>query len=244
MNHTLVIGATGMVGTHLVHLLVAAGARVRVLTRDARKGQKFGAGVEVAVGDLTQPDTLGPAMEGVSKLFLLSPPVPDLASREENAVRAAARAGVSYLVKLSNFGAGSLGRPVWNWHGESERTVRASGIAWTFLRPTRFMPDTPFPWSWDREADLITESTGNRQVPLIDPRDIAAAAARVLTTDGHAGRVYELTAAEALTGPQIAERLSAAAGRRIRWADVSIESVAARLEKMGVPPPILVTRAI
>ena len=93
----LVTGATGTVGSELVRLLVEAGQRPRVLSRDAGKARGLGSGVEIAVGDLDRPDTIRPALEGVDRMFLLTS-----RTKQDVAVLAAARdAGVEALVKLS-----------------------------------------------------------------------------------------------------------------------------------------------
>src|SRR5689334_20818106 len=71
-NMILVTGATGNIGRELVRLLVAAGAKIRVMTRDPKKVEKLGAAVEVFQGDLDRPEVIAQALRGVDKLFLLA----------------------------------------------------------------------------------------------------------------------------------------------------------------------------
>ncbi|MGY3441259.1 NAD(P)H-binding protein [Bradyrhizobium sp. USDA 4473] len=234
----LVVGATGTVGRHVVRLLLESGQSVRVLTRDvARAKDLFGSGVTIFEGDLARPATLGAAFKGAAKVFVLAPPGPDLITIEAAAFAAARAARAQHLVYLSNFGAGTLGSAdsLWAAHGVSEGNLRASGLAWTILRPTRFMPDTPFAWAWDRENGIVSEPLAGSKVCVIAPEDIAAVAARVLTTEGHTGQVYELTS-EALTGPEIAQAITNATGNATTFVDMAAKSARGAIVGRGVPP--------
>lgn len=231
----LVVGATGTVGSEVVKQLVAGGHRVRALVRDPARAATLGTGVEIVVGDLERPDTLGPAFAGVEKAFVLAPPTPLLATLEGNAFEAAGRAGVGHVVKLSAFGVGMFKEVPWVRHGASEAKLRESGLAGTILRPTRFMNDTPFPWTWDRQHGTVLEATGDARMTLIDPVDIAAVAVTVLTTPGHDGQVYELTSAEALTGAELAQTIATAIGRPVRFIDTPPDSLRERILASGVP---------
>jgi uncharacterized protein YbjT (DUF2867 family) len=231
----LVTGATGTVGSEVVKQLVAGGHRVRALVRDPARAAMLGAGVEIVVGDLERPDTLGPAFAGVEKAFVLAPPTPQLVTLEGNAYEAARLAGVGHVVKLSAFGIGTFEMVPFNRHGASEAKLRDSGLAWTILRPTRFMSFTPFPWTWDRQHGTVLEATGDAQMTLIDPIDIAAVAVTVLTRPGHDGQVYELTSAEALTGAEIALILADALGRPVRFVDTPPATIRELILRSGTP---------
>ncbi|MBI3451371.1 MAG: SDR family oxidoreductase [Rhodospirillales bacterium] len=231
----LVIGATGTVGGELVKQLVEAGRSVRILARNPAKAARFGRAADVVWGDLARPKTLDPAFAGVERVFILCPPVPELETLEANAFAAAKNARVGHIVNLSNFGAGSFESTIWKWHGASENRLRASGMAWTILRPTRFMSNTPYTWDSIRENGTLIEATGDSKMTLIDPRDIAAVAVRVLTSPGHEGKVYELTASEALSGAEIAQKIAAATGRPVRFVDAPPEIARASLLKSGFP---------
>jgi uncharacterized protein YbjT (DUF2867 family) len=230
----LVTGATGTVGREVVKQLVAANQKVRVLVRDAKKAD-FGAGVDVAVGDSSKPETLGAAFKGVDKAFLLSAG-DDLAKQEGNFVKAAKDAGVKHLVKLSVFGAEfepgiALGR----WHRESEKNIESSGIAWTFVRPAGFMSNA-MQWVGSVKGQgAIYSPTGNGKQSLIDPRDIAAVAVKALTTPGHEGKSYNL-ATEALTVAEQASILSNAIGKPVTHVDVPEAGARQGMSAAGMPP--------
>ena len=124
----LVTGATGTTGGELVRLLAEAGAPVRALVRSPEKAASIQRlGVETAVGDFEQPDTLDAAMAGCDHLFLLSPPSPHQPEQERNAIDAAKRVGVGHVVALSVLGSSpdasvAFGR----WHGEIDRHLAES----------------------------------------------------------------------------------------------------------------------
>jgi uncharacterized protein YbjT (DUF2867 family) len=231
----VVTGATGTVGSETVRQLAGAHHQVRALVRDPAKAAKLDGTAEVVVADLASPHSLAAAFVGADRAFVISPVTPELGLLEANAFRAAAEAGVRHIVKLSNFGAGSFPTSIWHWHQESENTLRGLGIPWTVLRPARFMPDTPFSWTSVTGHGTIFESTGDSLITLIDPRDVAAVAATVLTAPGHEGKTYELTAAEALTGTQIAQKVAVAIGRPVTFTDTLPDVLREAMLAAGAP---------
>lgn len=210
----LVTGATGNIGRELVRELDAKGARFRVLVRDRSRAAGLPDSAERAVGDLDKPDTLTPAFEGIDKLFLLTPGIG--LEHTSHAVATAKAAGVSHIVHLSSFNV--LGDPMpamGRWHHEREQIVRASGIPATILRPGGFMTNT-LEWAPAiRERRHVLDPTGPGRYAPIDPADIAAVAALVLTSDGHAGMAYTLTGEETLTIAEQVRVLGDAIGREI-----------------------------
>jgi uncharacterized protein YbjT (DUF2867 family) len=170
----LVTGATGTVGGEVLRQLVQTGERVRALARTPEKAKQFGKGVEVVIANLEKPETLDTAFAGAERVFVVAPTSPALQTIEGNSFDAAKNAGARHIVNLSNYGAGAFGPPVWDWHGASEARLKASGVAWTILRPARFMPDTPFPWNWSaiKEQSCIFEATGDGKITTVAPVDI------------------------------------------------------------------------
>lgn len=206
--------------------------------RDPAKAIKLGGGVEVVVGDLLQPRTLEPAFAGINKVFVVAPPVADLEELETNAFAAAEHAGVKQIVYLSNFGAGQFEGDLWQAHAASEQRLLAGTTEWTILRPTRFMTNTPYSWKSVREIGQFIESHGGRKVTLIDPRDIACVAVMALASSGHEGKIYELTG-EALTGMEMAQRLSSAMLRPIQFVEANEEVMRDNLLGSGIPAQIV-----
>jgi uncharacterized protein YbjT (DUF2867 family) len=209
----LVTGATGNVGSEVVAALAAAGQPVRALVRKPR-GDTPG---QVA-GNLDDPASLRPALEGVSGMFLL-PGYDDMPAILAEAVRA----GVGKVVLLSGSSApsGDRSNAVSAYMIRSEEAVKDAGVAWTILQPSAFMANAL------RWRDQILAGTPIRvtfpdaAAALVDPADIGAVAAIALTSDTHAGRTYRLTGPEALRPAEQIARLSAGLGRDIPFVELS-----------------------
>jgi len=141
----LVIGATGTVGRELVPRLLESGQAVRAMSRTPEKARAlFGAGVEVARGDVDDSTSLRAALTDVERVFLVTPPVGGGGRPPDATICAlAVQAGVRQIVRLSVLQAGGdENDPITGWHTAAENAIKASGLAWTFLRPGGFMSNT------------------------------------------------------------------------------------------------------
>jgi uncharacterized protein YbjT (DUF2867 family) len=200
----LVTGATGNVGRELVREL--AGTPVRALTRDPS------APPPAVTGDLTVPESLGPALAGVSAMFLLSGYSPEVFTQ-------ARKAGVARVVLMSGSSAetGDRGNAVARYMIDTEEALRESGLAWTVLRPRTFMSNT-LRWAPQvRAGDIVRAPWPDVPVATVAPADIAAVAARALVSDGHEGRVYPVTGPAALRPADRVRLLGEALGRPLRY---------------------------
>ena len=119
----------------------------------------------------------------------------------------------------------------------SLRTMIASRL--DQLTAARFMDSAPFSWDLLHDRGTLFEPLGDHQITLIDPLDVAAAAAAVLTTDGHHGKIYDLTSAEALTGAQLAQKIAAAIGRTVTYADPTPETFRETMTAVGLPASLI-----
>ena len=235
----LVTGATGQHGTALLRLLSARGIAARALVRNPAKADAIAAlpHVEIVHGDMARPDTLATALRGVDRAILISSATPDMQEVQTNFIEAARRAGVRHVVKLSGI-APNLDSPFRfaRMHGEIEKRLEASGMAYTHLRPGEFMT------VYFRQASNIA-SKGALFLPMEDARiasidigDIAEIAAKVLTESAHEGKVYPLTGPEALSMAEVAAKLSAATGKPIRYVNVPPEDARRAQLAAGMPP--------
>src|SRR5260370_6396507 len=121
-------------------------------------------------------------------------------------------------------------------HGEIERRLEASGMAFTHLRAGEFMHESvrQVPSIVARGAFFLPMEEA--KIASIDVGDIAEVAATVLTSPGHEGKIYPLTGPEALSMAEVAEKLSTATGKRIRYVNVAPEEAKRAQLAAGVPP--------
>jgi uncharacterized protein YbjT (DUF2867 family) len=228
----LVTGASGTVGSEVVKALVARKAPVRAGYRS--RPQNVPAGVETVALDYDRPETIAPALREVETLFLLSNTV----APEVRVVDEAKRAGVKRIVKLSVLGAGEGLFEFARWHRPVEQHIEASGLAWTHLRPNGFMQNMiNYKGETIRTQSALYASVGDAAISHVDARDIGAAAGRVLTESGHEGKAYDLTGGAALTYGQVAQALSTALGRTIRYVPITGEQYRAAAVAAGTPEP-------
>ena len=238
MALTLVMGATGTVGREVVRQLASRGGKVRAFARRQERAEAIlGPGVDVALGDLTDPRTIESAMDDVERLFLLAPSDPRQAEWEARVAQAARRAGVGYAVKLSALNA-APDSPVddLRWHWEGERALAESGLRHTVIRCNFFTQFFLIFAQTVRAESVFRAPVSAGRVSPVDARDIAASAAALLAADAPPDdRLYELTGPEALGYPDVAQRLSAAVGRRIEYVTVSPEASWRELLAAGHP---------
>jgi uncharacterized protein YbjT (DUF2867 family) len=235
----LVTGATGLNGKELLRLLSARGVGVRALVRDPARAESITAlpHIEIVQGDMARPETLVTALRGVDRAMLISSSDPMMLDVQSNFIEAAKKAGVKHVVKLSGImpELDSKFRFA-RMHGEIEKRLEASGMAFTHLRAGEFMP------AYFRQVPNIT-AKGAMFLPMEDARiasidvgDIAEIAAGVLTGSGHEGKIYPLTGPQALTMTEVAAKLSAATGKTIRYVDVPPEAARQAQLVAGMPP--------
>lgn len=228
----LVTGATGTVGSDLIPALRARGATVRAMVRNPDRSIP---GVENAVADLRDPESVTAALKGVDAVFLNSPSAEDAAMLQMRFADLAHGAGVKRLVLLSQYAA-RADSPVrfLRWHAEVEAHVREIGLDHTVLRPNLYM-QALLGFAGTMAQGWFAAPIGDATVSIIDTRDIADTAASVLTSTGHTGRTYTLTGPRAVTHGQIAHALSTATGRDIAFRDAPADQFTAALA--GLLPP-------
>jgi NAD(P)H dehydrogenase (quinone) len=219
-----VLGATGTIGRHIAAGLADRGVDARAVVRDPSRTD---VPLPLVHGDLTQPDTLRTAFEGVERLLLLAPHGPDQDLQEAAALDAARAAGMKRIVKISG-GAPSLGpngpSPTAVAHWRTERLIEDSGLDWTFLRPGFVMQNlTTMPLT----AGFLLAPMGHAQIAMVDARDIAACAVAALTGEDALG-AWHLTGPAGVTFDDAARELGAR-----RYVNVPPRFAAKALRKRG-----------
>ncbi|MFD5317752.1 NmrA family NAD(P)-binding protein [Streptomyces sp. NPDC127098] len=218
---TLVTGATGNTGRHVVAELVRRGEHVRALTRNPAAAEgRLPAEAELVAGTHTAPETLDSALDGVSRLHITA--TAGLADVGPELVRRAVDAGVRRLTVL------------WGgWVGPVEKAVADSGVEWTRLEAQEFMCNA-LTWAESIRAEGVVREPFDLPSAVVHEADIGAVAAAALLDDGHAGNAYNLTGPESLTTRERITILSRATGRDIDLVRITHEQAVDRLVSTGV----------
>ena len=231
----LITGATGDVGSKVVRQLLQRDERPRIFVRNSEKAYaQFSNQVDVFVGDLADARSLQRALEGVEKFFLVNsgPQIPIL---DDLAAQAAKTAGVRHIVKLSSLDV-EQHLAIGAWHEKGEATIRASGIPFTFVRPTGFMSNL-LNWRHSIAAEgVVRSSAGDGKRPFIHSEDIAAVAVCALTTNDFVGKSLPITGPQALTFAEITEKIGAMIGKHLKYQSISDEEAGRRFSATGASP--------
>jgi uncharacterized protein YbjT (DUF2867 family) len=227
----LVTGGTGKAGTEVVNALLGRGASVRVLTRN--KEARLPAGAEVAVGDLLEPDSVRAALDGADRLFLLIANAADELTQALLTFAVARQARVKHLTYLSVYQAERFPEvPHFIGKHAVETALKAFDVPFTILRPAYFFQNDAALKAPLTGPGLYSTPLGTAGIAAVDVRDIAAAAAVSLTTDGHAGKTYNLVSPAPLSGPGAAAAWAAALGKPVRYADPPLDAFEGQLRQM------------
>ena len=228
MSRILVVGSSGTVGSVLSGLLAAQGHEVRRATSGAASESG-----QVKLNLLTG-EGLQTAFEGVHAAFLLAPP----GHTNQDALLAplvnqAKASGVSKVVLMSAMGANAdENAPL----RKAELHLERSGLAWNVIRPNWFMQNFNTFWLHGiQQQGQIFLPVGQAKGSFIDTRDIAAVAAKLLTSSQFDNADFDLTGSEALDHDQVAAILSKAAGRAIGYTDIPPEAMREGLLGAGLP---------
>jgi uncharacterized protein YbjT (DUF2867 family) len=204
-NVTVVVGATGNIGVPLVNEL-ADKHFVRAVTRNTKKNpfesKRFVKLIELK--DTKDPAIVEHLLRGADNLVLIKPFDKEAISITEAYIAAAKKVGIKHIVLLSAFGA-NANTPfgMAKFQAKIEEIVEKSGISFTHVRPTFFHTNIFLSAPEMQHFGSFTDASNNGKQSLIDCRDIGSAIAAIVTTPGHAGKVYELSNEETpLTSPE------------------------------------------
>ncbi|MBC7271159.1 MAG: NAD(P)H-binding protein, partial [Streptomyces sp.] len=230
----LVTGATGTVGGHMVRQLSnRRGHEVVALVRDPAKAD-LPADVVLAEGDLTDAAAVREALQGVDRAFL------NMA--DDNGAtfaEVAAEVGLDHVVLLSSFTAvtplpSGPGNIITARHRAGEQALTRAGVPATFLRAAGFDYNILM-WTAAAVDGVVKAPHVDVELPIVDPRDIAASAVAVLTAEAPTGGVYSITGEQRLSIRDQIAVVNELLGRTYTVEEVSQEAAAAVAFPEGTP---------
>lgn len=238
----VITGASGQYGRLATDLLIAQGLadRLILITRSpARLADRVAQGCTVRYGDYDKPETLADAVRGAEKMLLISGTrVGARVVQHKAAIDAAAAAGVRHILYTSFIGIDDPANPaeVRHDHIETERLMRASGMAWTALRDAHYAdamllmagPGMMATGKWVSNA-------GDGREAMVWRDDCVACAVAVLTTPGHENKVYNITGPALQTFDEVAVLVREITGRPLEHVKVDDEGQYALFDAMGIP---------
>ncbi|MEV4295595.1 SDR family oxidoreductase [Microbispora rosea] len=238
----VVTGATGHLGRLVVEELAGRVPATRIVAA-ARSPQKAAdlaeRGIQVREADYDRPGTLGPAFEDATRILLISGSEPGRRVDQHRAVVDAARtAGVELLAYTSIPRADTTPLGLAPDHKATEEYIRASGLPFAFLRNGWYHENFVAAARQGAQSGVIAGSARDGRVASAARADFAAAAAAVLTGEGHRNAVYELTGDAAWSMPDLAAVVSELSGRPVEYRDLPVAEYAKALEANGLPEPV------
>ncbi|WDF55748.1 SDR family oxidoreductase [Mucilaginibacter sp. KACC 22063] len=224
----LVTGATSVIGQKLCQLLAENNKAFRAMCRKEEQLEKFRKqGIDAVLGDFENPESLRTAMKGCSSLFLVSAPNENQLECETKAIDVAKEEQIAYIVRVSASDANLRTLVPWaKAHAYIDHHLRASGIAWTILKPTAFMQNF-LTMTKPISKGFLPQVGGKGLVGYIDAQDIGIVAYHVLTQDHHKRATYYLNGPEALDMKEIALKISEAISKKVRY--IHLPSLAFRI---------------
>lgn len=222
----LITGATGSVGRNVVEQLIALDPAVQLRALTRNPAADLPEGVEIAVGDLADPQTLTEAFTGVDAVHFINFAGDQYAplSEADAVVALAEAAGVRRATVLGGRDEGTL-----------EQALVKSPIETTFLHPVEFMSNALMWWAETiKSGQPIREPFGDRLSAMVHPADIGAVAAKVLLDGGYDGRELIITGPEVVSIPDRFRALSAAVGREIEFVELTVEEAHANWAANGM----------
>ncbi|HEY0187965.1 MAG TPA: SDR family oxidoreductase [Cellulomonas sp.] len=235
----VVTGATGHLGRLVVTNLLAAGVSADQIVAGGRRTERLAdlaeQGVRVVTIDLAQPESLAAAFAGAETVLLVSGnEFGQRVAQHTNAIEAAKAAGVRRVVYTSAPHADSTTLAVAAEHKATEDVLIGSGLAYTLLRNGWYTENYVGDLQQARESGQLVAAVGEGRVASASRDDFAAAAAVVLSTEGHDGAVYELTGDVAWSFEDLAAAATEVLGRPVTYVPVSAADRTAGLIAAGL----------
>ena len=234
-----ITGATGQLGQLVIEQLlntVPANQIVAIVRNPAKAEALSQQGITVRQGDYADESTMTSALKGVDKLLLISSSeVGQRATQHQNVINAAKAAGVKFIAYTSLLHADKSPLGLHVEHVATEKALAESGIPYALLRNGWYTENYLASAPPALEHGVFIGAAGEGKIASATRADYAAAAARVISGDGHAGNVYELAGDHAWTLSELAAELSKQSGKNVAYQNMSEADFAAALKGVGLP---------
>ncbi|ELY2787975.1 SDR family oxidoreductase [Cronobacter sakazakii] len=234
-----ITGATGQLGQRVIDTLlntVAAQEIVAIVRNPAKAAALSAKGVQVRAADYNDAAALTAALAGVEKVLLISSSeVGQRATQHRNVIDAAKTAGVKLIAYTSLLHADRSPLGLADEHVATEKMLADAGIPYVLLRNGWYTENYLASVPPALEHGVFIGSAGDGKIASASRQDYAEAAAKVLTLDNQAGRVYELAGDHAWTLRDLTALLSKETGKTVAYQNLSEADFAAALTGAGLP---------
>lgn len=234
-----ITGATGLLGQHVIENLLQTlpASQIVAIARNPAKGASLSRkGISVRQADYNDEASLIRALQGVEKLLLISSSeIGQRVTQHRNVINAAKSANVKFIAYTSLLHADTSPLSLHTEHVETEKMLADSGILYTLLRNGWYTENYLASVPAALEHGVFIGAAGDGKIASAARADYAAAAARVISEDGHAGKVYELAGDEAWTLSRLAKELTEQSGKNVVYQNLSQADFVAALKNAGLP---------
>ncbi|QMD54535.1 SDR family oxidoreductase [Citrobacter sp. RHB35-C21] len=234
-----ITGATGQLGQHVIETLlktVPASQIVAIVRNPAKATALSQQGITVRQADYSDEAAFTTALQGTDKLLLISSSeVGQRAPQHRNVINAAKAAHVKFIAYTSLLHADRSPLGLADEHVATEKMLAESGIAYALLRNGWYTENYLASAPAALEHGVFIGAAGEGKIASATRTDYAAAAARVISEDGHAGKIYELAGDAGWTLSQLAAELAKQSGKKVVYQNLSEADFAAALKSVGLP---------
>ncbi|MER7725570.1 SDR family oxidoreductase [Streptomyces sp. NPDC096323] len=235
----VVTGATGALGRLVVEQLLTTvpADRIAAVVRDKEKAAGLAArGVELRIADYSRPETLADAFRAGDRALLVSGnEVGSRVAQHTAVIDAAKAAGVAQLAYTGILGGPDADFELAAEHKVTEQLILDSGLPYTFLRNGWYTENYTANLAPVLAHGAVVANAGEGRIASATRADYAAAAAAVLTGEGHLGRAYELSGDVAWSLAEYAAEIAKASGEEIVYKDVPAAAHQEILVGAGLP---------
>jgi uncharacterized protein YbjT (DUF2867 family) len=232
----LITGASGSVGKAVLQEAMRRESKVRAMYRSKEEAAKAPSGCETVLADYSDAPSLRKALEGVTSVYVVCSPIPQLVELESNVLDACKEAGVKHVVLNSAMGAGDFEKSFPSWHRKVEDKLKTTGMSYTILRPNGFLQNiVAYNAPSIRTQGAFYAAMGDAKVSYLDVGDIAVVAVKALQGGAHAGKTYELNGPEAISNQELAKRISKTTGRTVNYVDIPESAQREAMLGIGMP---------